>query len=77
MTAVLGISRKGFDFESLDGQPTRIVVLLIYPSSELQAHVRMLAVIARLLTQPDIREQLIQCETSTEAIDILRKGEQG
>ena len=75
MTAILGISQEGFDFESLDGHPAHIVVLLLYPNRELQAHIRMLAVIARLLGRPEIREQLVQCTTSEDVLDVLHRGE--
>ena len=75
MTAAMGIIREGLDFESLDGQPTHIVVLLVYPNRELQAHIRTLAVIARLLSKAEIREQLLQSESPMNALEILRKGE--
>ena len=41
--AALGIAPDGIPFESLDGQPAKIIVLLILPRQEFQAHVRTLA----------------------------------
>lgn len=76
MTAALGVSPNGIEFESLDGNPTHIVVLLVYPNRELQDHIRMLAVIARLLSQTHVRQKLAESETAAEVLQILRQGEQ-
>ena len=44
-----GLSRKGVDFESLDGQPTHIFFLLITPENNTGLHLKLLARISRIL----------------------------
>lgn len=55
----LGVSREGIDFECIDGQPARIVVLVISPKRKIQQHVHTLAGISHLLHDEAFRESLI------------------
>jgi mannitol/fructose-specific phosphotransferase system IIA component (Ntr-type) len=45
----IGIAPEGIDFQSLDGAPTRLVVLLLSPPSRGREHGEILGKIARLL----------------------------
>ncbi|MBW1961629.1 MAG: PTS sugar transporter subunit IIA, partial [Deltaproteobacteria bacterium] len=44
-----GLSRKGVDFESMDGRPTYIFFLLITPENSAGHHLKLLARISRIL----------------------------
>jgi PTS system nitrogen regulatory IIA component len=44
-----GISRRGVDFESMDGRPTHIFFLLLTPENSAGVHLKLLARISRLL----------------------------
>ena len=65
----LGVAPEGIPFETLDGQPARLVILLIMPRRNFQGHVRTLAGIAHLLANPGFREAVIN---ATEPKTILR-----
>ncbi len=54
----LGISRRGIPFESLDGRPAHIVILLVLPKNKFQAHVRTLGGIAHIMSNANLRETL-------------------
>jgi mannitol/fructose-specific phosphotransferase system IIA component (Ntr-type) len=69
--AALGTSRKGIPFESHDGKPAKLVILLLIPQGAFQRHVRTLAGIARLGTNPELRNQLFEAGTPTDAMDVL------
>lgn len=69
--AVLGISRGGIDFSSVDGAPSRIVILLVVPKNRFQSHVRTLAGIARLLNDAALRERLVLAPTAEMVMDII------
>ena len=56
--ACMGASRAGIPFESLDGKPARLVVLLVIPKDRFQRHVRTLAGIASLGANADMRERI-------------------
>ena len=54
----LGISKKGINFDSLDGEPAYIFFLLIAPIDSAGPHLKALARISRLLKDKYIRENL-------------------
>jgi nitrogen PTS system EIIA component len=49
---------KALDFEALDGEPVDLVFLLLAPESAGADHLKALALIARLLRDPNIAKQL-------------------
>jgi mannitol/fructose-specific phosphotransferase system IIA component (Ntr-type) len=69
--AALGTSRSGIPFESHDGKPAKLIILLLIPQGAFQRHVRTLAGIARLGTNPELRDQLFEAKTATDAMDVL------
>lgn len=65
----------GLDFESIDGQAARVVVLLVIPKGQKLLHIRTLADIARVLTKDRVRAKLIESNGTQEAHAILVAGE--
>ncbi len=58
LTAALGISKSGIDFDSLDGDPVYIFFLLIAPIDSAGPHLKALARISRLLKDKFFRDNL-------------------
>lgn len=54
-----GLSRKGVDFESIDGQPTHIFFVLMTPENSTGLHLKLLARISRILKNEPFRERLM------------------
>jgi len=75
LTAALGIKREGLDFESADGQPARIIFLLIAQLNNPGPHVRALAKLARLLSDPEMRSALIKAPTAEAILELIKKRE--
>jgi PTS system fructose-specific IIC component len=75
LTAALGIKHEGLDFESADGKPTKIVFLLIAELNNPGPHVRALAKIARLLSDAQIRNALINAKTAEEILEVIKRHE--
>lgn len=75
--ACLGVVRReeGLDFESIDGRPTRLVVLLVIPKSQKLLHIRTLADIARVLSKDLVRQELLVADEPDRAHAILVAGE--
>ena len=69
--AVLGTSRRGIPFESLDGQPTHLVVLLLIPKGAFQRHVRTLAGIISLGADGELRRGILQASTAGEIMAVI------
>ena len=58
LTGALGVSKKGIDFDSLDGEPAYIFFLLVAPIDSAGPHLKALARISRLLKDRYFRETL-------------------
>ena len=54
-----GLSRKGVDFDSMDGRPTHIFFLLVTPENSTGLHLKLLARISRILKNDMFREKLM------------------
>ena len=55
-----GRSRKGIDFDSMDGRPAHLFFLLIAPEDSVGVHLKTLARISKLLKNPEVRKKLIE-----------------
>ena len=69
--AAIGISKRGIPFESLDGKPARLIVLLVIPKGAFQRHVRTLAGIARLALNQELRERILNADSEQEVMDVI------
>ena len=75
VVAVLGIAPAGIPFESLDGQPARLVVCLIIPRAKKLLHIHTLARIAKLLARRDVREAMIDAADPAALLEVVRAKE--
>ena len=70
LTAALGISKTGVNFDSLDGEPAYIFFLLVAPIDSAGPHLKALARISRLLKDKFFRDNL---KTSKDESAILKQ----
>jgi mannitol/fructose-specific phosphotransferase system IIA component (Ntr-type) len=75
MAAACGLSPEGVDFESEDGRPTHLFVLLVSPENATTPHVRLLANISRLLKDDSVRRGLLAARSPEEFLAVVRGGE--
>ena len=68
-----GLSRKGVDFESLDGQPTHIFFLLVTPENSTGLHLKLLARISRILKNDPFKSRLLEAVDTDEILDIIKE----
>lgn len=61
LVAAFGLSRKGIDFESLDGELAYILFLLVAPQDSAGPHLKALARISRFLKDKFFRDSLRSC----------------
>ncbi|HUR28247.1 MAG TPA: PTS sugar transporter subunit IIA [Planctomycetota bacterium] len=73
VTACMGIVQRpgGLAFESIDGQPARLVVLLVIPRAHKLLHIRTLADVARVLGNDQVRERLVAAQEPQQAWEAL------
>ncbi|MSU41985.1 MAG: PTS sugar transporter subunit IIA [Pedosphaera sp.] len=55
---ILGRSKAGINFEALDNQPVKLVVLFLVPQGQFQRHLHTLANIAKRLHNKEFRQAL-------------------
>ena len=69
----IGLSRRGIDFESIDGKPVHIFFLLVTPENSTGIHLKLLARISRMLKSEPFREKLLEAADPDEIYDAIRK----
>jgi mannitol/fructose-specific phosphotransferase system IIA component (Ntr-type) len=60
------------DFGALDGQPVKLVFLLISPPDDVEGHMETIAEIARLTSQAEIRNRLLTAEVPDGVLSLVR-----
>jgi mannitol/fructose-specific phosphotransferase system IIA component (Ntr-type) len=63
---VLRFLKNPIDYDSIDGEPVKMVFLLAGPESKNSTHIKLLSRISRLMNSTAFREALAGCETSDE-----------
>lgn len=71
LVAAFGLSKKGVDFDSLDGEPAYIFFLLVAPQDSAGPHLKALARISRLLKDKYFRDNLRACIDEKSIIKII------
>jgi PTS system fructose-specific IIC component/PTS system nitrogen regulatory IIA component len=72
---VLGVSKKGIDYDSLDGKPVHLILMILAPPVEAEAHLSLLQRMANMLRNPDFYRDIIACGTPDAVFDVIRKYE--
>jgi PTS system nitrogen regulatory IIA component len=71
LTACVGRSTAGVDFDSLDGRPTHIFFVLVAPENSTGIHLKALARISRLFKDGNFRARLIKAPDAAEIYRII------
>src|SRR5437879_13117772 len=72
VVGALGRSRTGVNFDALDNQPVKLVMLFLVPQGQFQKHLHTLANIAKLLHKADFRQALEQAPDADTMLKIIR-----
>ena len=75
MVAACGVSPEGIEFQSVDGEPARLFILLVAPESGGALHVKVLANISRLLKEESVRQSLREAPNAEAFVGALRAAE--
>lgn len=75
LVMAIGISRQGIDFQSIDGKPVYIIVLLVSPIDRTGPHIQALARISRLMLDEDFKNKLQNAKSSQELYDLINDKE--
>ena len=70
LVCAVGITREGVDFDSMDGEPSRIFVITLSPQSKPAPHIQFMSTISQILNSAG-RERVLACQTASEICGIF------
>ena len=76
MMAAFGRSKRGLDFQSIDGKPAHIFFLLVAPEEMAGPHLKALARISRLLKELSRRKALMEAGTKEDIYRLISEGDE-
>ena len=71
VVCAIGIKRQGVDFQSLDGEPSKIFAMILSPRGVAGPHIRFMADISQLFMDVGCRKRLVEAEDNQQLYSIL------
>jgi fructose-specific phosphotransferase system IIA component len=75
IVAAFGVTENEINFESLDGEPVRLIFLLVGKESSVGPHLKLLSRISRLMNKDEFRLKLINAKTPSEIQSLFESEE--
>ena len=72
---VFGRTSLPVDFNSLDGEPVRLIFLLITPKGNISLHLKLLSRISRMMQNETLRRALLDARSPRDALTCLQNAE--
>lgn len=69
----IGVSEEPIDFDALDGKPVHIVILIGASDAQKDLYVRVLAKVAMMLKNQEVREKILKAKQPSDIMNILRE----
>ena len=71
LVMAIGIAHEPIEFESVDGKPVKILILLVSPADQTGPHIQALASISRLMLNEEFKQKLEQAISAEEVYELL------
>ena len=75
MLLAIGTSRKGIEYDSLDGEPVYVVVMVFAEVGNPGPHIETLAEISRLFSIPGFTERVREAKTAADLLRMIKDEE--
>ena len=75
LVMAIGIAHEPIEFESVDGQPVKILILLVSPLDQTGPHIQALASISRLMLNEEVRHKLGEATSADKVYELLNDTE--
>jgi len=72
IVAAFAITKKPIDFDSLDGEPVRLIFLLVGRDSMVGPHIKLLSRISKLMNDNNFRERLLTAKEPKEVVELFK-----
>jgi PTS system nitrogen regulatory IIA component len=64
---------EAVDFDAIDGKPVDLAFAMLVPEEATEAHLQLLAILARMFSNQEFCAALRQAETSQQILDLIQK----
>jgi len=71
LVMAIGIAHEPVEFNSIDGKPVTILILLVSPAAQTGSHIQALATISKLMLNEEFRQELEKATCSEEVYELL------
>ncbi|MHC4595729.1 MAG: PTS sugar transporter subunit IIA, partial [Planctomycetota bacterium] len=75
LVMAIGIAHEPIEFESVDGKPVTILILLVSPADQTGPHIQALAKISRLMLDEEFKQKLEKAASADEVYELLNNKE--
>ncbi len=75
LVMAIGIAREPIEFESVDGKPVTILILLVSPADQTGPHIQALARISKLMLDEEFKQKLEKAASADEVYELLKNKE--
>jgi PTS system fructose-specific IIA component len=72
---LMATNEKGINFDSIDSNPVKIVIMLLVPKSKLTQHIKTLANIAKIMSDEQFKEQLLSFSDPEQCLSYITEYE--
>ena len=72
---VFAITASPIEYDAFDGEPIRLVFLVVGPTRSSRLHIQILGRISRILNDEQVRTQLIEAETASDVLSVVESAE--
>src|SRR3989339_1240457 len=75
LVMAVGIAKKPIDFDSVDGRPVNIIILLVSPADQTGPHIQALARISRLMLDEQFKKALENAGSAEDVYELFTNRE--
>ena len=75
IVAAFAVLKDPIDFDSIDLEPVRFIFLIVGKESLLNAHIKLLSRISRLMNKDEFRDKLEEAKSSEEVLKLFKEEE--
>jgi len=76
LAMAIGKPKEPMDFDSIDRQPVKLIVLLASPPDKTGDHIQALAQVSRLMMMEQFRQRVYAAQSPQEILELLRSQQQ-
>jgi mannitol/fructose-specific phosphotransferase system IIA component (Ntr-type) len=75
MSFAIGVSKGGIDFDSMDGEPVHLVILVAAGERQHKEYLRLLSNIMSIIKKDGVKDRITASDSNDEVIAILHENE--